>query len=29
MLDWEIMTVDCEIYTKQINAICMKNVEFF
>jgi hypothetical protein len=29
MLDWEIVTVGCGIHTKQINSICVKNVEFF
>jgi hypothetical protein len=29
MLEQEIVTDCCEIHTKQINAICVKNVEFW
>ena len=29
MLDREIVTACCEIRTKQITALCRKNVEFF
>ena len=28
MLDREIVTASCEIRTKQVNALCRKNVEF-
>jgi len=28
MLERELVTVCCEIHTKQINALCRKNVEF-